>query len=445
MSAGGSPAAARLSAPAAAAFLAYLLTATGTTVGSAERLIVGIPVALGGFAAACLAAFRLRRPAAAWRLGPLFGALAAMAGAGVVVPPRDHPSLWYHILHRGIAVCGVVLVGIASGPSRRAARVAVWTAVAMATALQLVTPLALPRPLIDVWSWTDTAARALLHGVHPYTVVAPDIYRGGMLLGYTSTVYPYMPLTVVIHALSVALFGDYRFALGLCLFGSVVFLRAAGRRLDVDEVVVDALTLALVLYPRAAYVVGSGYNEPLLIIVAAAFVFAAARSPQGTAQAVAFMLLPALKQYFVGPPIAYAVRLWRRRSFLALSIGITTAAATVVPFLVWSSRATLDGILFQARPNVAFRPDSISLTALVAALTGVQPWHWLPEAIQLAMTVAMFVWLRGFGLGGVLLASGVALLASFLVGTQAFANNYEFAAALLLFAALALARRDLMA
>jgi hypothetical protein len=37
------------------------------------------------------------------------------------------------------------------------------------------------------------------------------------------------------------------------------------------------------------------------------------------------------------------------------------------------------------------------------------------------------------------------LLASFLVGTQAFVNNYEFAAALLLLAALVLARRDLAA
>jgi hypothetical protein len=59
------------------------------------------------------------------------------------------------------------------------------------------------------------------------------------------------------------------------------------------------------------------------------------------------------------------------------------------------------------------------------------------------VTAAMFWWLRYSGLGGVLLASAVALFASFLVGTQAFANNYEFAAALLLFAALALARRDL--
>ena len=434
-----------LPAPAAAAFLAYLLTAAGTAVGDAERLVVGVPVALAGFAAAGVAALRVRRPGSAWRLGPLFTALSVMAAAGVVVAPRDHPSLWYDVLHRLVPACGVLLVGLAAGPSRRAARFAVWTAIILTTSLQLVTPLALPRPFVDVWSWTDAAARALLHGVHPYTVQPTDIYGGRFLIGYRSTVYPYMPLTLVPHALSLALFGDYRVGLALCLLASVLLLRAAGRRLRVDDVVLDALTLALVLYPRATYIVGSGYNEPLLIVVAAAFLFLAARAPRGTGQAVAFMLLAALKQYFVGPPIAYAFELWRRRLFKPLVIGVVTALATVAPFFIWNRRATVAGILFQAQPSVAFRPDSISLTALVAALGGAEPWRWLPEAVQLAMTAVMFWWLRNSGLGGVLLASAVTLLASFLFGLQAFANNYEFAAALLLFAALALARRDLIA
>jgi hypothetical protein len=429
-------------APAAAALLAYFLIAIGTTVGGAERLALGIPVAAIGFATACAAAFRMRRPGPAWRLAPLFTGLCAMTAAGIVVPPRDHPSLWYQIVHRLVPVCGVLIVGTVAGPSRRAARIAVWTAIALATGLQILTVIAIPRPFIDVWSWTDAAARALLDGSHPYTAHPPDIYRGGLEMGYTSTVYPYMPLTVVAHALSLAVFGDYRVGMAMCLLGSAGLLRATARRLAVDDVVVDVLTLALVFYPRAAYVVGSGYNEPLLILTAAIFVFLAARSRYGSGAAVAFMLLPALKQYFVGPPIAYAIDLWRRHAYKPLLIGTAGALGTVAPFVLWNPQATVAGILFQARPAVAFRPDSVSLTALVAALTGIEPAPWLPEMVQLTMTAAMFWWLRDCGLGGVLLASAVALTASFLVGKQAFANNYEFAAALLLLAALVLARRD---
>jgi hypothetical protein len=432
----------RVPAPAAAALLGYFLIAIGTTAGGAERLAIGIPVAVAGFAAACVAGFRLRHPGPAWRLAPLFTALSAMTAAGIVVPPRDHPSLWYQILHRSVPACGVLLVGTVAGPSRRAARRAVWTAVALATGLQILTVVAIPTPFIDVWSWTDAAARALLNGSHPYTAHPPDIYRGGFALGYTSTVYPYMPLTVVAHALSLAVFGDYRVGLAICLLASTGLLRATAKRLAVDDVVVDALTLALVFYPRAAYVIGSGYNEPLLILTAALFMFLAVRSPDGYGQAAAFMLLPALKQYFVGPPIAYAVDLWRRRACKPLLAGIGLALGTAAPFVLWNPRATVAGILFQARPSVGFRPDSVSLTALVAAQTGIEPFHWLPEVVQLTVTAAMFWWLRDCGLGGVLLASAVAITASLLAGTQAFANNYEFAAALLLFAALVLARRD---
>jgi hypothetical protein len=432
----------RVPAPAAAAFLASCLLATGTTVGGVERLPVGVPLAAIGLAMACWAGFRLRYAGPPWRLATLFTALSMMTAAGIVVAPRDHPSLWYQILHRSVPACGVIIVGTVAGPSRRAARIAVWTAVVLATGLQLLTVVAIPRPFIDVWSWTDAAARALLDGRHPYTAQPPDIYRGGFALGYTSTVYPYMPLTVVAHALSLAVFGDYRVGLAICLLASAGLLRAAGKRLAVDEVVVDALTLALVFYPRAAFVVGSGYNEPLLILAAALFAVLAARSRFGCGEAVAFMLLPALKQYFVGPPIAYAIDLWQRRAWKPLLIASSVALATVAPFVLWNPRATMAGILFQARPSVAFRPDSVSLTALVAAQTGIEPFHWLPEAVQLAVTAAMFWWLRDCGLGGVLLASAVALTASLLAGTQAFANNYEFPVALLLFAALALARRD---
>jgi hypothetical protein len=94
------------------------------------------------------------------------------------------------------------------------------------------------------------------------------------------------------------------------------------------------------------------------------------------------------------------------------------------------------------RAPSAFRSDSTSLTALVAQVSGIRVGPWLGAIAQLVVGAGAWAMLRGTDLGGLLLASALSLLASFLLGTQAFANYYVLAAALLLCAALALARRD---
>ena len=93
--------------------------------------------------------------------------------------------------------------------------------------------------------------------------------------------------------------------------------------------------------------------------------------------------------------------------------------------------------MFQVGPSVTFRPDSLSVTALAANVWGFEPWHWLPEVTQLVVGAVAFARLRRHGLGGLLLASAIALFASFLVGTQAFLNYYYFVGALLVLAAVA--------
>jgi hypothetical protein len=293
-----------------------------------------------------------------------------------------------------------------------------------------------------VWVLTQASVRALLHGVHPYTVTAPDVYGGGYDFGYTTSVYPYMPLTLLVSAPAVALLGDYRFALALGFPITVALLRAAGRRLAVDDHTCDALTLALVLQPRLALVVGAGWLEPLLVATVGLFVYLSARDPRGVGASISFLLLPALKQYVVAPVLIFLAMRPRRRSVAA---GALVAAATLVPFLIWNWQATVAGVLAipaQMRAPNAFRTDSTSLTALVAHVSGVRVGPWLGAVAQLVAGGAAYALLRGGGLGGLLLASALSLLASFLLGTQAFANYYAFAAALLLFAALVLARRD---
>jgi len=295
-----------------------------------------------------------------------------------------------------------------------------------------------------VWSWTQFCARALLHGVHPYTVQPPDIYGGAFNFGYRTTIYPYMPLTLIVYAPAVALVGDYRFILALCLPLTVWLLAAAGQRLAVERRLIDALILALVLHPRGAYMIAFGWLEPLLLLSLAAFVYLAARAPDGWGQAVAFLLLPALRQFVVAPVVMYlGSSLYTRRRARAVVIGTLVAAATVAPFVFWNWRATLGGITFNMRAPFAFRDDSDSLTALFASVTGRDPGRWLGPAAQIAVGAPAYLALRRYGLVGLLLASALCLLATFLLGSQAFVNYYYFPEALLLYAALVIAQGPL--
>ena len=434
-------AAARLPAPSAAAFAAALLTAMGGGISGYQRLTIGLPLVVAGFAAAIAASRRVTDPALV-RLAPWTAdGLAAMAAVAVLLPPRDHPATWYALAYRIVPALGILAAGLyASGA--RAARYAIWTSLVLVVALQIATPFADPRPVIDVWAWSDTAARALLAGIHPYVVQAPDVYRGGFVMGYRSTIYPYMPLTVLANLPATAIAGDYRFGLALCLPITVLLVRSAGRRLRVDAALVDAITLALIFQPWSTYLVASGYGEPLLVVVVALFVFAIARQPRGVGAATTFLMLPALKQYVLAPPLMFIADRARRHAWRPLLLAVVTAFVTVVPFLLWNWRATLDGIVFQVQPAIPFRADSLSLTAAFAAVFGMTPWHWLPETAQIGVGAIAYWTLRDAGAAGLLLASAIAVDASFLFGTQAFANYYAFVTMLLLMASLLFARRD---
>lgn len=392
---------------------------------------------------ACLAAARARRGESRRSMAAIYPWLAAMAAVGLTSSPLDEPALWYKVGHYAWPPAAIAAIAIVARADDRTARRAMWAALAGAFALQLATVAAIPSPVIDVWMLTQGAVHSLLHGVHPYTARVDDVYHGTFQGGYVSSVYPYMPATLLAHVPSVALFGDYRFGLALCLPATVALVRGAGRRLHVDSRALDAMCLALALHPRGAYIVGSGYNEPLLTLAAAAFVYAAARAPDGAAASIAFWMMPAMKQYVVAPALMRLLATFgdarKRRATMA---GILAAAATVAPFLVWGWTATLDGILFQVRPSIGFRPDSLSVSAALARATGwIVPW-WTPLAAQLLAGAVAFAWLRRCGLGGFLLASALALFASFLLGRQAFLNYYAFASALLLLAALVFAERS---
>jgi hypothetical protein len=422
-------------APAAAALAAYVLVTIGSCLRGDVLLILGVPLTVAGFAAAWLPAAGARTPRLEWPVSRIAPALSALAAVGLA-SPSINGARWYETTERVYFALAIVLIGVFAAADGAGRRRAANMLVGGAVVLQILAPLGI-RPMVDVWSWTDTCTRALLHGVHPYTVHAADLQHGGVDYGSTPTVYPYMPLTLLAAAPWIALLGDYRFGLACCLPASVAMVRAAGRRLDVDPAIVDVMTLALALHPLAPAITGTGYVEPLLVAVSAGFFLSAVVAPRGYGEGIGFLLLPAVKQYVAAPVLLYVAMRGRPRT---IALGAAVAAATVAPFLLWNWRPTIDGILFFARTPLGFRTDSDSAAAIVAAVTGLEAPPVLSIAAQFAVAAVAHRRLRDRGLAGLLLASALSLMASFLVAPQAFTNYYYFAGALLVLSALSAAR-----
>ena len=400
-----------------------------------QRVQLAVPLMLVAFVVAWRATRAPRPSRIGW--GGAYAALAAMATMPLFLPlptPSLPAFVWGARLFPWLAV---PLVGLHAAANDRWRPRVLWALVIPALSLQLLVVHDFAHPVIDVWSWTQFEAQTVLAGVHPYTVVAPDVYQGGFHYGYTTAIYQYLPADILFAIPGYALGGDYRYSLVACNVATILLARAAGRRLGAAPRLVDVVTLALALHPRGAWMIAHGWTEPFLCVCLAAFVYAEARAPGGPLSSVAFLMLPALKQYFFAPTLIYLATRPRLRS---LAVGMAVAALTVVPFLAWNARATLDGILWVVK-TPPFRDDSLSLSALVAAVTG---WRWgkLPGMLsQLIAGGVAFALLRQRGVGGLLLASALALFASFLTAPQAFLNYYFFVSTLLLAASLVLARR----
>src|SRR5262249_54975251 len=138
--------------------------------------------------------------------------LSAAAALGLVGPTTGG-LLWYEVTKRTLAAAGVVLVGVFSSGKWPWRRRAALIALSAGTVFLAIAPIGPPSPTIDVFAWTQTSVHALLDRIDPYTVIAPDVYRGRHDPGYTVSVYPYMPATLIIYAPFVRFFGDFRFAL----------------------------------------------------------------------------------------------------------------------------------------------------------------------------------------------------------------------------------------
>jgi hypothetical protein len=418
--------------------IAAMILETGSSIRGHLLFLLGLPLTIVAFVIAASAIWAVGGTTKLTWLKSTSFWLSVMATAGLLNSSLHGPA-WYEVSRYLFYVGGLIGAGILTGGNRQTGRRVVQLLILIALILHLLTPLALPDPGIDVWTWTQTCVRALLHGIQPYGVQAPDEWNGAFDYGYSLTVYPYPPATLLAYAPVVAMLDDFRYLLAFSLPATIAFIRATGARLHVDEALVDVITLAIVLHPRSLSFTAFGWTEPLLVVVAAAFVYLVVKRPRGLGQAAAFFLLPALKQYVLVPTILYLAMKPARNWLRTTLFGLAVAGLTVVPFLVWDWRLTLSGIVFQAVELKTPRLDSDSLIALAGVVTGTYPGRWWSVAVQFVVGGIAYWRLKDAGLAGLLLASAITMFATFLFAWQAFFNYYYFVTVLLLLGGLVLA------
>ena len=435
-----------------AGFFAYVALAISSTV----RREGAIALTILAFALCWLAAFRFSQnprshaasnptsnppnppntPTHPLNLRLLYGALSVLAASTAIVQPMYPALSLYRWAYRLFGALSVLLIGVHAAAPARWRRRTLFIAITAGALLWLVTPHVIPRPIIDVWQLHQAGINNLLHGKNPYSTPAPDIYEGRFSYGYSIDVYDYLPLNLLLSRPGWALFGDYRYGLCAAFIGTIFLLRAAARTLQVSPRLTDLLTFALILHPRLPRLLINGWTEPFMFLSLAAFVYLYARAPKSLLSPIAFLMMPALKQYVAVPTLLY---LALRPRWKGVAIGGAIALCTLIPFLIWDSHATIEyGVLFVLR-RIPFRPDSISIPALLYPLTGMGVGK-APAVIAQFLAGGLAYWLlRSRGLAGFLLSSTIAVFASFLFGGQAFLNYYFFVGVFLLFAMLVMA------
>lgn len=285
-------------------------------------------------------------------------------------------------------------------------------------------------PGTDVFVIQRDAARALLHGINPYTITFPDPYHskstfyapGLSVGGRLMTGYVYPPLSILM-ALPGQLLGDVRYANLMAISGAGALLAYARP----SRFSFLAATLFL-FFPQVFFVLVLCWTDAFIVLLLAAVLFAACRAPRFLA--VALGLLMAVKQYLflIAPLIFLLVPEQKteanRKSSTWRLLGKTVLVGLAVslPLVLWNPAAYWRCAVLLNFGN-PFRPDSLNFAAAWFAFTKQVPSSLIGFAL-LIPTYWLIVKRSPRTPAGFAGATALLYFVFFLFGRQAFINYY---------------------
>lgn len=351
---------------------------------------------------------------------------------------RSPISAWPHYAAWITAIAAAL--GVAWCPSRYIRPLFLLLAASVATA-GIWTIHSNPTPRVDVFYFQRDASTALLQGTNPYRLTFPNPYTPEESWVYAPSAlqkpdsgspstsvpdrllfgFPYMPATLLAVAPAQWILGDFRYAhlLWIVLPATLTVLVVRTRT--------AALAMALLLtFPRLPWVLEWGWTEPVLA-GSLLLTLLAARSMPSLAPLPLALFLSAKQYMALVAPLAFLLP--RRSTPVFVTLTLLLGCLLTLPLVLWdfpafwSSAVTLQ---FQQ----PFRPDALSLPALVFDLTG----YRLPETLSLGVAVVLSVlllrWLPNRSVTNFAIATALVLPLFFFLSKQAFANYYFLAFAL---------------
>lgn len=301
----------------------------------------------------------------------------------------------------------------APGWVRRARLPALYLAAAGMGAWMLYT---VPEPPIDVFALHQQGAEKLLalQPVYGNVSVIDTNTHARVIEDY---VYP--PFSLLLTTLTFPITGDTRWSVLLAMLASAALVqRIARRRVGEGDVLPELLAAGLLFYPRAPFVLGNAWGDPLALPFIAGFALLADMGRRWAASVV-LGLACATKQHL----LVFGVS-----ALLAPGIGLLgglvaglTVLATLLPFALWTPVELWEGLVTHHLGN-PFRDDALSLPAFFHRLGLPEAPGWLGfVAIPVVCLAALRLPRR------IDVALGIPIVALtwfFLFGRQAFANYY---------------------
>jgi hypothetical protein len=413
---------------AAAVGLGYILECT-----NGHYDLIGIACVLACWVAVLCALFapaRVRNAQFALPLAPVLGAGVLLEVFFLLINPQRGDHGKFDTLHRSAIAVLLLLAVIALGvawrqrhqPKLQHALFCLVIVLHFGAALITIHQVAVPE--IDVWVVEVESARALVHGVNPFSITFPDPYAGassffppGVSVGgrlQFGFVYPPLCLLLCIPGY---LLGDPRISTAFAMTLAAVFI--ARSRPGTHAMLAALLFL---FTPRTLFVVHRAWTDSFVVMLTAAVVYCALRKPKYLY--VAAGLYCCVKQHmFIGAPALLLLLpqpwSWRQVITFYLKVGAVGLLVTL-PLALWDFRAFFNSVL---NIREVFRTDSLGLLALLAN-TGVihlSKWTGIGAAAIVSVLGLRVAPRTPYGFA---LLAGTTHFTLYLFSTHAFCNEY---------------------